>query len=80
MRLFAVLWAWTVGMLVLTVAMPIGMVFGVIDLLWQLLAGTEGISDGNIGFRVFTGSLKWVQELMMFGIAGSGEFQLLPSI
>lgn len=80
-RLFAVLWAWTVGALVMTIATPVGMVFGVLDLLWQLIAGSEGLSDSNIGFRIFVGSLMWIQGLMVFGFTGGGDgFQWVPSI
>lgn len=78
-RIFAFLWAWIVGSVVLFIALIVGGVFMVIDLVWQLITGGEGLSPTGMTASWVRGAYMWHAGQTTYGLTGQGELQLLPS-
>lgn len=77
-RLWAFIWANTFGYALILVAFPVGIVFGIIDLIWQLLLGGEGISDNNFGFNFFNKTLKWIFHQNSYAVTGNHSYMMFP--
>lgn len=66
--LYLLLFVLFIGPLLFTV----GLVLGVIDVLWQLIVGSEGIMPRNLFTRAWNAQLDNVQ----WALFGTGEFEL----
>lgn len=79
-RIIMLLWAWTIGGLIAGVIMVVGLIWGVVDILWQLILGTEGLMSDSRPAQFVSGSLHWFAEVHAYAFTGNGSVNFLPSI
>ena len=56
----------------------VGLVWMVVDILWQLIAGSDGLSSSSTPAMWVDRFFSWSYEQTVFAITGKGSFQLLP--
>lgn len=78
-RVFALLWAWVVGAILGSIAFFVGLVWMVIDVVWQLITGREGLDAGGMLASWLQGIVQWGAMQTNYALFGDGEFKLLPS-
>jgi len=72
-RIWAFVWQGTIGYLALIVMGTIAFVFGVIDVLWQLLAGSDGLSEsGTVGSHIGE-AFSWSVGQTVYALTGGGD-------
>ena len=77
-RLAAFIWMMTVGWLVLIVISTVALVWGLIDVVWQLVVGTNGLSASSRPAMIVKDTYQWQADQMSFATTGDGEFAALP--
>lgn len=78
-RILAFLWAYTVGGIVATIAVIIGIVWGLVDVTWQLITGRDGLSSSSRPAEIVRESIWWPIRLTVYSLTGKGEMEWLPS-
>jgi hypothetical protein len=78
-RVFALVWAWVVGGILGSIAFLVGLGWMVIDVVWQLITGREGLDAGGMLASWLQGIVQWGAMQTNYALFGDGEFQLLPS-
>lgn len=73
LRLLALVWQWTVGWLLVSVAAVGLMVTAAIDLLL-------GLASRELSWRPFVPAFTWTYEQHLYGFTGEGQFDLLPYV
>lgn len=76
-RLFAGFYASVAEVVGLTIGGIVGVVYGLLWILWQLLTGKEANTDGKIATAVQR-LLQWPVILYIFAFTGKGSFQWFP--
>lgn len=79
-RVWAFIWAWTVGSIVITVVTIIGLLWGIIDVLWQFIINSEGLSEGSRAAEIVTDTLQWGIDLVVYALTGKREFMWFPPL
>lgn len=80
-RIIALLWAWTLGGLLAGVVSFLGLILGVVDIILQLVLGTDAISRTGFTMTAISESLMWWADLNVFAFTGKGGgFEWLPSL
>ena len=77
-RILALIWAYTGGAIIASVAILLGLVLMVFDVLWQLILGREGLTADGMAFGFVKESLMWFWGQTLFFLIGDGSFELLP--
>ncbi|UTF52752.1 hypothetical protein [Natronosalvus rutilus] len=72
-RLWALIWQFTVGYVLTIVVMIVGNIWMVIDLLWQLLLGSEGLSSGSSVGSYIESFWMWSAGQTVFAMTGGGD-------
>lgn len=76
-RIVAFVWAWVASFIAGFVSI-IGLIWGLIDVVWQLIIGTDGLSASSRPAMFVKRVLMWPVNLHIYAFTGSGSFQLLP--
>lgn len=76
-RIVAFVWAWVASFVAGFVSI-IGLIWGLIDVVWQLIIGTDGLSSGSRPARFVIRVIRWPVNLHVYAYTGRGSFQLLP--
>lgn len=79
LRVFALIWAWFFGAILGSIAFTIGLLWMVLDVLWQLITGREGLSASGMLASWLQGIVQWGAMQTNYALFGDGEFKLLPS-
>lgn len=79
LRVVALLWVYTVGALISTVVFFVGLLWMVVDVIWQLIAGTDGLSSTSTPASWVKGTFMWIAGQTNYALTGSGDLMLLPS-
>lgn len=78
-RAWAFLWGLFVGSFILGLALIVGIVWGGIDVLWQAIVGSDGLSSSSSPSRWVRGTYEWHADTMAYSFTGAGSFQWLPT-
>lgn len=82
-RVWTVVWQLLVGWLISAAAMTVGFIWAILDVLWQLVAGGDGI--GGPGSRVadvVAESIRWHAGQWIFIMTGGGDgrWRAIPDV
>jgi len=78
-RVFSLLWVYTVGGVITTVVFVIGLLWMLVDVVWQLIVGSDGLSATSTPAQWVKGTFMWVAGQTNYALTGSGNLKLLPS-
>lgn len=80
MRIWALLWQFTIGYVLAIVIGVVGTVWAVVDLLWQLITGGDGLSSSATPAQWVSRTLMWSAGQTIYGITGGsdGQWRALP--
>ncbi|MCL9818323.1 hypothetical protein [Natronocalculus amylovorans] len=80
-RIFAFVYSLTIAAIISSVVTIIAIVWGAIDVLWQLISGRNTLSENSKPATVVTATLRWNVEMLIFATTGGGVKRLewLPS-
>ena len=79
-RVFAFLYSMFVASLIAGVVALVGIVWGVIDVLWQFLLNSEGLSEDSRPAKIVVDTLDWKVDLYTYSLTGKGDFMWLPDL
>ncbi|MFW5938321.1 MAG: hypothetical protein ACOCSN_05185 [Halanaeroarchaeum sp.] len=77
--IWAFIWVNTFGYLLALVVVTVGFVWGLVDVLWQLIVGTDGLSASSTPAGWVQSSLTWLVEQEIYAFTGANDFAWLPS-
>jgi hypothetical protein len=78
-RVFQLIWVALIGYVLGAIFGVIGIVFMIIDVIWQMILGTEGLDpNGSVGSWL-RGYIKWTERQTVYAITGAGNREWLPS-
>lgn len=78
-RVLGLVYLMTIGWLVLTIAGIAGLVWMIVDVLWQLIFGSEGPPQRSSGATRFLKRLwEWGHGQLEWVLFGKGTFPWLP--
>jgi hypothetical protein len=80
MRVFALLYAWFIAALIAGLVAIAGLIWMVIDVLWQFLVNSEGLSENGRAADIVASALEWNMELNVYALTGKKEFMWLPDL
>lgn len=78
MRIWVFLWQITVGALINGVVSIIAFVWAIVDLLWQLIWGGDGLSKDATPAEWVSRTLSWTTQQTIFVLTGAGDGQWVP--
>lgn len=78
-RIWAFIWAFPASFLASIVSV-IGLLWGIVDVLWQLVSGRDGLSASSGPAGIVKATLLWPTELMIYAFTGDGGMMWLPDI
>lgn len=76
-RVAAFIWSVPAG-IVSSFAMIVGLLWGIVDVVWQLILGSDGLSASSMPAKWVKRLIMWPVNLTVYAITGSGDFQLWP--
>lgn len=79
-RLWAFLYMLFIASIVAGLATLAGIVWGLIDIVWQFFLDSEGLSEESRGAALIVDTLSWNHELLLYSLTGKGEFMWLPDL
>jgi len=80
-RAVALLWAWTIGGLIAGVVMFIGAILGIVDIILQLVLGSDAISRTGMSMTAVAESVMWWADVHVYAFTGKGDgFNWIPSL
>ena len=79
LRVVALLWVYTVGALIASVVGFIGLLWMLVDVIWQLITGSDGLSSTSTPANWVKGTFMWIAGQTNYALTGSGDLMLLPS-
>ncbi|WP_153952738.1 hypothetical protein [Halosegnis longus] len=72
-RIIALVWQATVGYIVVVLVGLVALVWMLLDIIWQLLLGSEGLDeDGRAGMLV-SSAFSWAIGQTIFALTGGGD-------
>lgn len=77
-RIWAFIWSITVGAILVGVIGLIGIIWGVIDVLWQLISGKNTLNENSRPATIVYETLMWDIHLLVFALLGRKQFRWLP--
>jgi hypothetical protein len=77
-RVLAAIWLLTVGAIISLIFQVFGIIYGVVDIIWQLIANSDGLRKNGSGAMWFKRGLVYLKEQTLFVVAGKHSFELLP--
>lgn len=78
-RVWALLWAYVVGSIIAGVVFIVGLIWMLVDVVWQLIAGSDGLSATSMPAQWVQATFMWIAGQTNYALTGSGEFMWLPS-
>lgn len=78
-RLVAFVWSLVAG-LAASVVIIIGMVWGIVDVVWQFITNRDGLSSSSRPAKFVKGVITWPIDLQVYAFTGSGRMMWLPNI
>lgn len=78
-RVFAFLWVWIVGSILLLIVGIVGFIWGLIDVIWQGVTGRDGLSEESTPAMWISGIYVWHAEQQSYATTGTGELALVPA-
>jgi hypothetical protein len=81
-RILAFIWITLVGYVAGTIILLVAIVWGIIDISWQLIVGTDGLDAMSTPAQIVENTLNWVAGQNIYALTGGGdgEFRALPSL
>ena len=76
-RVVAFLWA-LVAAFLLQFALVVGFIWGIVDVLIQLISDRDVLMADSTPARVVRGFVLWPAKLLVFAFTGDGEMMWLP--
>lgn len=76
-RVAAFAWSFVAGFIAGFVAI-VGFFWGLIDVIWQFITGSDGLSSSSTPAMWVKRFLIWPIDLLVYAFTGDGEFELLP--
>lgn len=78
MRIFGAVWLFTVGYLISVLVMVFGIIYGVVDLVAQLLLNRDGLRESSGAAMWFNRGVRYGAHMTMYVVLGKDDFQWLP--
>ncbi|RLM32617.1 hypothetical protein [Haloarcula sp. Atlit-120R] len=78
-RVWAFIWAIPASF-VASIVSIVGLVWGIVDVLWQLIFGTDGLSSSSRPAGIVKGVLLWPVDLTIYAFTGDGGMMWLPDV
>ena len=78
-RILSLLWVYTIGGLITTVVFAVGLLWMLVDIIWQLIVGSDGLSATSMPSQWVKGTFMWIAGQTNYALTGSGDLELLPS-
>jgi len=75
-RIIAFAYALTIGAFVSGIVTMIGIVWGAIDVVWQIITGRNDLSEDSKPAKIVSGTLMWNIEMIVFATTGGGPKRL----
>lgn len=73
MRIWALIWQATVGYVATIVIGLIAFVWAIVDLLWQLVLGSDGLDSSSTTATHIGDAFRWSVGQTLFTITGGGD-------
>ncbi len=77
-RLWTLVWQATVGGVLNFVVGILALVWAIVDLLWQLIAGSDGLPADSTPGQWVSRTLSWTTQQTIYVITGAGDGQWRP--
>jgi hypothetical protein len=78
MRVFGAVYLFTIGYVISIIVMTFGIIYGAVDLVWQLLANSDGLSESGTGAMWLERGFRYGAHMTMYVALGKDDFQWLP--
>lgn len=78
-RVWAFIWVNTFGWLLAMVVTTLGFIWGIVDVIWQLILGSDGLSASSTPAGWISDSLEWLVGQEIYAFTGANSFQWIPS-
>lgn len=78
-RIWAFLWSITVGAIITGVVGLVGIVWGIVDVLWSLATGRNDLSESSRPAKIVKETLVWDVDLLIYSLTGNRQFSWLPN-
>lgn len=78
-RVIALLWVGLIGYIGGTIFGIIAIIWMILDVLWQFIAGSDGLSSSGTVGSWLRGYIGWTADMSAYAITGAGSFDWLPS-
>ena len=78
-RILAFFYGATITTLLTAVVTVVGLIWGIIDILWQLVTNRNDLGETSTPARVVEGVLMWNVRLLVYSLTGAGRFEWLPT-
>ena len=80
-RILAAIYAFTIASIISTVVLVIGAIWGVVDVVWQLITGRNDLSENSTPAMIIKETLRWHINMLIFALTGGGPgcLEWLPS-
>lgn len=75
-RILAFVWSFTVAALISGVVSMFAILWGIVDILWQLLSGRNTLSERSAPSNLIKNVLTWNIDLMIYATTGGGPGRL----
>jgi hypothetical protein len=75
-RILAAIYGLTIAAIVSTIVFAIGVVWGIVDVIWQLVTDRNDLSEDSTPAMVVGGTLRWNVEMLIFALTGGGPGRL----
>ena len=75
-RILAAIYAFTVASILTTIVFVIGAIWGIVDVIWQLISGRNDLSENSTPATIVGGTFRWQIEMLIFALTGGGPGRL----
>ncbi len=72
-RIIALVWQATVGYIVVVLVSLLAVVWMLLDIVWQLVAGSEGLDENGRAGMLVSSAFKWAYGQTVFALTGGGD-------
>ena len=76
-RILAAIYAFTIASIVTAIAFVVGFVYGIVDVLWQLVSDRDDLSEDSKPAMIIGETLRWQIEMLIFAFTGGGPKRLI---
>lgn len=79
MRVLSFLWSF-VAAFIASIIVIVALVWGLVDVLWQLLLNSEGLDENGYAPELVANVLWWPVDLQVYAFTGRKKFMWLPEM